>query len=122
MRKSCLVLVCALVLPVSAAFAHGEHEGPWFHHGHHGEHLAKALGLSAEQQAKVEEIFKEEGEKFKALHEEIHGKLNAVLTPEQQAKLEKLHSEHKGKRGHHRHWGGDKGPEGAVPPAPPAPN
>ena len=125
MNMKTLLLACALVLPVSAVYADPMMEGKMCHHGHHGGHLAKALGLSVEQKAKVEEIVKEEHEKFKALHEEIHGKIKEVLTPEQQAKWEKMQSEHKGlhEHDHHHHkHGADKAGEAVPVPAPaPAP-
>ena len=115
MNKKVILLACALVLPWSAAYADPEHEGQFCHHGHHGGHMAKALGLSADQQTKLDAIFQEEHAKFKALHEEIHGRIKEVLTPEQQAKWEKMQSEHHGKHGHHQHDGGDKAGEAPAP-------
>ena len=116
MNTKSLLLACALVLPLSAAYADPIAEGKICHHGHHAGHLAKALGLSADQQTKLDEIFKEEHEKFKALHEESHSKINGVLTPEQQEKWEKLQSEHKGKHGRHHHHHED-GKAGEAAPA-----
>jgi Spy/CpxP family protein refolding chaperone len=119
MNKKTLLLACALVLPMSAAYA-DKMEGKMCGHGHHAGHLAKALGLNADQQAKLDEIFKEEHEKFKALHEESHSRIKDVLTPEQQAKWEKMMAEHKGQHGMHHQHGGDKAGEAAPSPAPAA--
>ncbi len=121
MNKKTLLLAFALVLPMSAAYADPMREGEMCHHGHHAGHLAKALGLSADQKTKVEEIVKEEHEKFKAMHEEIHSKIKEVLTPEQQAKWDKMQAEHKGKHGQHHGHHGDKGGEAAAPAPAPAP-
>jgi len=122
MNKKTLLLACALALPMSAVYADPIMEGKTCHHAHHAGHLAKALGLSADQKSKVEEIVKEEHEKFKALHEEIHSKIRDVLTPEQQAKFDKWQSEHKEMHGRHHGRHGDKGGEAAPAPAPaPAP-
>jgi protein CpxP len=119
MNKKTLLLAFALVLPLSAVYADPIAEGKMCHHGRHAGHLGKALGLSAEQQTKLDEIFKEEHEKFKALHEESHSKIKDVLTPEQQAKWEKLQSEHEGKHGHHHgHHHGEMGGEAAPAPTP----
>lgn len=58
------------------------------------EHLTQALDLNADQQAKVKALFDAQQEKLKAIHEETRTSLKAILTPEQSAKLESLHTEH----------------------------
>lgn len=63
------------------------------------ETMAKELGLTEDQQARIREIFRNNEERFKALRAELHKRLeemrgqlkqeiDAVITPEQKAKLE----------------------------------
>jgi Spy/CpxP family protein refolding chaperone len=65
------------------------------------EPVAKALGLTAEQQDKLREVFKRSDERMKELDSQLHVRLReiraqlksevgAVLTPEQNAKLEDM--------------------------------
>jgi len=65
------------------------------------EPVAKALGLTAEQQDKLREVFKRSDERMKELDSQLHVRLReiraqlksevaAVLTPEQNAKLEEM--------------------------------
>jgi protein CpxP len=105
MNKTLLTLVCAMTFPLAAAaFPGGSGPGPEDHQKHRLERLTQELKLTNEQKSKVEAIFKEEHEKFKALHEETHGKLGTVLTPEQMTKLEDL------KKQRREHWKHSKGP------------
>lgn len=53
-------------------------------------HMTEMLNLNAEQKSKVEAIFKAQQEKFKAVHEETHASIKAVLTPEQATKFERM--------------------------------
>jgi len=48
--------------------------------------LSAYLGLSADQQKQVAEIYKNEAERQRALMEETRQKINALLTPDQQQK------------------------------------
>ncbi len=61
------------------------------HHEHKMAMMAKELGLTAEQQTKVDAIFEEQRNKFKVVHDETQTRLQAVLTPEQLKKLEAMH-------------------------------
>ena len=88
----------ALALPLTAAafsIDKGDFEG---HHANRVEHLTKQLGLTAEQQTKVEAIFKEQEEKLKIIHEETHKRLQEVLTKEQIAKMDDM------KKQRHEKW------------------
>jgi Spy/CpxP family protein refolding chaperone len=58
------------------------------------EFMTKELGLTSEQQAKVEAIFEAQNQKLKAIHEEGKTSLQAVLTPEQLTKFTALHEKH----------------------------
>lgn len=94
--------------------------GPRMGPGERMEAIAKALGLSEEQKAKVQEVYKAEAKelrdlrqndelsreekfaKMKEIHESYKPKVRALLTPEQIAKLDKWEAEHPG-------FGGGKG-------------
>jgi len=63
--------------------------------------VVKALGLTADEQASIRDIFKRSDERMKTLDTEIHARLremraelksevDAILTPEQRAKLEDM--------------------------------
>ena len=69
------------------------------------EQLAKDLGLSAEQQDQIKKVFEDNDAQLKELRSEMHTrlgtirsalkvKMDAVLTPEQKAKLEARIREH----------------------------
>jgi len=97
--------------------------------------LTKRLNLSAEQAAQIEPIladrqarmhalkpaegsqpdFKALRQQHKAIMQDTHAKLNAILTPEQQQELEKLR-EHRGERGP-RGPRGDRKPQGESVPS-----
>lgn len=62
------------------------------------EHLTKELGLTSDQQVKVEAIFNTQREKMKAAHQEAQTALKAVFTPEQQTKFEAIQDKHKAMR------------------------
>jgi protein CpxP len=76
--------------------------------------MAKDLGLSDEQKARVETIintekqtvetiFKEEGEKLKVAQQQTHDNLQQVLTPEQMIKLEKKIQKNSNRHGNKKH-------------------
>jgi Spy/CpxP family protein refolding chaperone len=73
------------------------------------EPVAKALGLTAEQQDRLREVFKRSDERMKTLDTEIHARLReiraqlksevaGILTPEQNAKLEDMIQKERAKR------------------------
>jgi len=73
------------------------------------EPVAKALGLTPEQQDKLREVFRRSDERMKALDTEIHRQLrevraqlksevDSILTPEQRAKLEDMIQKERAKR------------------------
>ena len=89
-----LLLITTLSLPVSALAlpAMGAHPMPPHHQV---DQLAKDLSLSEEQKSQLDEIFKRQHEKFRALHEESHALVKQVLSPEQLSKWENLKPPHK---------------------------
>ena len=86
-------------------------------HGHDPEKriekLREALDLTDEQVVQVRAILAEHGEEIRALresedreglralHQEMHGRLSAILDDAQREKLEALHARHKEHRGEH---------------------
>ena len=88
------------------------------------EKLREALDLTDEQVVQAQAIFAEQGEKlralkesedregFRALHEETHARLAAVLDDAQRAKLEALREEHEQHRRKHDGNGEGHGGEG----------
>lgn len=98
MNNRTLSIALAFILPFTVAAAPGENvDHPW-HRGDRIERLSKELNLSAEQKAKLEAIFKERKEKFKAFREEVRKSIEALLTKEQLAKFEEL------KKQRHEKW------------------
>lgn len=82
-----LLLIAALCLPISV-YANpkmGDHPLPPHHRA---DQLAKELGLSEAQKTKLDEIFKQQHDKFRAIHEESLGLVKQVLSPEQITKWE----------------------------------
>lgn len=104
MNKTLLTLAFVTIFPLTAAaFPGAQGPGSEDHQQPRIERLTQELQLTDEQKGKVEAIFKEQQDKFKALHEETHNKLGAVLTPEQLTKLDALKKQHRG------HWKNKKG-------------
>jgi hypothetical protein len=66
-------------------------EGKDSNAGHdHMAMMAKELGLSDDQQAKIKAIKDDMRKQKEALHQDTHAKINSVLTKEQQAKHAKM--------------------------------
>lgn len=86
MNKKLIALMLLLTLPLTAI---AEMDAPPDSHKR-VEHLTKELGLTSEQQVKVEAIFTTQREKMKAAHEEAQAGLKAVFTPEQLTKFEAM--------------------------------
>ncbi|MDC8445637.1 MAG: hypothetical protein LV471_06865 [Nitrosomonas sp.] len=98
MNVKLISMVIALALPLSVMAypgGKGDHEQ---YRAKKIERLDKELGLSEDQKAKVEALFKEHGDKHKALHQETQSQLQSILTPEQNAKLEEM------KQRRHEKW------------------
>jgi protein CpxP len=67
--------------------------------------MTKELNLNEEQKTKMDALFKEQHEKYKALHEETRTRLKEILTPEQIKKMDEM------KKRHHEKWKSKKGVE-----------
>ena len=98
-----------------------------------GEHMAKALGLTADQQAKMKELHKQERDAQKAIHEDttlskeqkqaksrelrknFEDQRRALMTPEQQKKADEMREKMKERRAHHHD---EEAPAPAPAPAP----
>jgi Spy/CpxP family protein refolding chaperone len=100
MNKKIITLALALTLPLTVAAFPGGGDGGRFegHRGDRVERMAKDLNLNAEQKSQLEAIFKEQREKFEAIHQDTRARIQKVLTPEQQAKFDDL------KKQRHEQW------------------
>ena len=98
MNKKIIVLALALALPLTVAAFPGDNGGFEGHYANKVERLTKNLDLTPEQKTKVEAIFKEQAEKFKAIHEDTHKRLQEVLTKEQMTKMDEM------KKQRHEKW------------------
>ena len=91
MNKTLLTLAIVLTFPLTvSAFPGGQGPNSESHQKHRIERLTQDLNLTAEQKTKVEAIFNEQHDKFKALHEETQTKLGTVLSPEQMTRMDNL--------------------------------
>lgn len=99
MNKKLISIVLALSIPLTAIAGQEPQSNFERPHGQKIERLTRELGLDAEQKTKVESLFKEKKEKYKALHEETRGQLQKILTPEQMTKLDEIHNRHHEQRG-----------------------
>lgn len=95
MLKKALVISAALTLPLIANAFPGDGEGPA---EHRVERMSKELQLTPDQKSKLEVIFKEQHEKFRAIHEESHNRISQILTPEQSKKFEEMKKQHQQQR------------------------
>ncbi|SFU40645.1 hypothetical protein SAMN05216339_10251 [Nitrosomonas eutropha] len=91
MNANLIAIIFALTLPLTAVANPGECKGD---HDHYQAkrigRMDKVLSLTDDQKSKLETLFKQNGEKFKALHEETRSQLKAILTPEQYTKLQEM--------------------------------
>jgi Spy/CpxP family protein refolding chaperone len=90
MNKKLIGLMLLLTLPLAAVADSDMH--PDSHK--RVEYMTKELGLTSEQQVKVEAIFEAQNQKMKAVHEETKVSLQAVFTPEQMTKFTAMHEKH----------------------------
>ena len=89
------------------------------HDGERGERMAKELGLTADQQVKMKDLFKQQHDAMKAIHDDttltkeqkqaksreirknFEDQRRALMTPEQQKKADELREKMKERRAHH---------------------
>lgn len=91
MKTSLVALLMAFIFPLTGFAFFGGHDGA--RHEKHLDKMAQELNLTDVQKKQVEAIFKEQGEKMKATHDETHARLAKVLTPEQVKKMDDLRRE-----------------------------
>jgi Spy/CpxP family protein refolding chaperone len=90
MKTKQIAILMALIFPMAvAAYPGGKGDGEG-RQEKRMERLSKELSLTEEQKTKVGVVFKEQGEKYKAIHDETRTQLKTILTPEQFTKLEEM--------------------------------
>jgi protein CpxP len=93
-------ILFALVFPLTvAASPGGHHKGDFEHYrAKKIERLNQELSLTDDQKTQLETLFKQQGEKVKAVRKETRSQLQSILTPEQHTKLQEL------KQRRHAEW------------------
>ena len=118
---SALLLSFALCLFGASAWADDDGKGYGHDPKSHLEKLTKKLSLTQEQQDKILPIIEEKHQKMEALYEQMKetrqqamAKIEAELTPEQQAKWKEMQEERQEKMKEYRekHGKGEKGMHG----------
>ena len=91
MNKKLMVTLIVLSFPLSVLAGQSQqgNSSP----AHRVERMTQELGLSEDQQSKVEAIFNAQKEKMKAIHAETRTSLQSVLTQEQMAKFDEMHQQ-----------------------------
>ncbi len=92
MKKT--LIAVALLLPLSAyagdkAKDKKDREGGPMH-GPRMEHIMEELDLTDDQRTRMQAIFRNHHDKMTALREQTEAEVSKILTPEQQAKLDKM--------------------------------
>ena len=98
MNTKIISMVIALAFPLTVAAypgGKGDHEQ---YRAKKIERLDKELKLSDDQKAKIDVLYKEQGEKHRVIHEETKSQLKTILTHEQNTKLEEM------KQRRHEKW------------------
>ena len=91
MNKKLIGIVLAFAFPLAAAANPGESKcDREQYRAKKIERLDKELSLTDDQKSKIDALFKQNGEKFKAIREETQSQLKTILTPEQHSKLQEL--------------------------------
>ncbi len=99
MNAKLIGIAFALVFPLTVAANPGGHKGDYEQYrAKKIERLDKELSLTGDQKSQLETLFKQKGEKMKAIHEETQSQLQTILTPEQYSKLQEL------KQRRHEKW------------------
>lgn len=98
MYKRIITIAIAIALPLAVSASPGDKGDFTGRHGNRVEFMTKELGLSPEQKTKLETIFNENKEKFKALHEEKQKLIEGILTKDQLEKYAEL------KKQRHEKW------------------
>ena len=86
MRISTILIGSALLLATSITYA-DDHKS---NSNNHIEKITKKLELTTDQSEKFKSIMKEGHLKIKAIRAETKEKINAILSPEQQAKMAEM--------------------------------
>ncbi|BBL35666.1 hypothetical protein Nstercoris_01941 [Nitrosomonas stercoris] len=114
MNTNLVAIIFALALPLTAVANSGEYQKDHTHYqATKIERMGKHLSLTDEQKTKLEALFKQNREKFKALREESRTQMQSILTPEQYSKLQETKQQRREKwrakhhKKHHQEKSGD---------------
>ena len=98
MIKKITLITVSLLLPLSVSAFPNQHGNAEKYHAKKIERLTQELELNSEQQTKMKALYKQQGEKFKAIKQETDQEARKILTVEQYDKLQTLKAERKQKR------------------------
>lgn len=100
------ISVIALTVLSTSVLAFGGDGNPHGHDNPHGERhrermlntMTDKLALTETQRSDIETVMREQHEKMRALREETHNRINALLTTEQQTKFAKMKEKRRERR------------------------
>ena len=101
MNKTLIAVVMSLAIPAAVAAGMGNPGQGGPPRGPNLERMTETLGLSEEQKAQMEIVIQTQQEKRQALREETQISVRAILTPEQQAKMDEMRQARRAR------WDGD---------------
>lgn len=94
--KRILAIGLAMAGLVSATWVYANHPGKdgknW---EKRIEHMKAELSLTADQEAKIRDVFAKQREKIQAVREETRKTVSSILTPEQRQKFEQMKEKRK---------------------------
>ena len=100
MNKILIAVALSLAIPAAVAAGMGNPGQVGLPRGPNLERMTATLGLSAERRAQMETVIHAQQEKRRALREETHISIRAILTPEQQATMDEI------RQARRASWGG----------------
>jgi len=96
------LITISLLLPLSVSAFPNQHDNAGKYHEKKIKRLTQELKLNNQQQAQMKTLYKQQGDKFKAIKQETDQAVRKILTGEQYDKLQTLKTERKQKRKAHK--------------------